>query len=78
MDFSHVMLFGGGTLFVAGVMSVGAAVLNVDAFFEHPTAQPFVRTLGRDGARIFYAVLGAVFGLIGVAMLYRGIQIVTG
>ena len=76
MDFSHILLFGGLTLFVAGLMSIGAAALNVEAFFEHPTAQPFVSSLGRTGARIFYIVLGAVFALIGGFMAVWGLQIV--
>ena len=78
MDFSHIMLFGGLTLFVAGLMSIGAAAINVDAFFEHPAAQQFVSSMGRTGARIFYVVLGAVFGLIGGLMALRGLQIILG
>jgi hypothetical protein len=78
MDFSHILLFGGLTLFVAGLMSIGAAALNVDAFFEHPAAQQFVNSMGRNGARIFYVVLGAVFALIGGLMAARGLQIVLG
>lgn len=76
MDFSHILLFGGLTLFVAGLMSIGAAALNVDAFFEHPAAQQFVNSMGRTGARIFYVVLGAAFALIGGLMAARGLQIV--
>lgn len=76
MDFSHVLLFGGLTLFVAGLMCIGAAALNVDAFFEHPAAQQFVRSMGRNGARIFYVILGAAFALVGGVMALLGLQIV--
>ncbi|HZL91448.1 MAG TPA: Imm17 family immunity protein [Pirellulaceae bacterium] len=78
MDFSHILLFGGLTLFVGGVMCIGAAALNVEAFFEHPAAAQFVRSMGRNGARIFYVVFGAVVALVGGLMAARGLQIVLG
>lgn len=59
----------GGTLLVAGVMSIGAAILNLNVFFEHPKAAPIVRQFGRTGARAFYVLLGAVLGAIGACAL---------
>ena len=78
MDFPHFLLFVGGTLFVAGMMCIGASALNVDAFFEHPAAQQFVNSMGRTGARIFYVVLGAAFALIGGLMAAWGLSSVMG
>ena len=65
----------GLTTLVTGLMSIGAAGLDLEVFFGHPTAQPIVKSLGRLGARIFYAVLGAVFVLIGVFCTYRWLQL---
>lgn len=50
-------------LFIAlGAFSIVAALFNFDWYFETSGATTFVRWLGRKGARIFYALLGA--GLI--------------
>ncbi len=68
-------LFVGLTLLVAGLMSIVAAALDLEAFLGHNTAKPIVQALGRLGARAFYAVLGTVFLLIGVFCTYRGLQL---
>ncbi|WP_459188094.1 immunity 17 family protein [Parabacteroides sp. APC149_11_2_Y6] len=50
-------------LFIAlGVFSIVAALFDFDWYFETSGATTFVRWLGRKGARVFYALLGA--GLI--------------
>lgn len=50
-------------LFIAlGAFSIVAALFDFDWYFETSGATTFVRWLGRRGARIFYALLGA--GLI--------------
>jgi len=50
-------------------MAAGAAALNLDVFMDSPKAEPFVRSLGRTGARVFYIVLGAVFVALGIFFL---------
>ncbi len=48
-----------GWVFVAGgLVAVGGGALNVDAFMDSPKAEPFVKALGRTGARLFYIVVG--------------------
>jgi small neutral amino acid transporter SnatA (MarC family) len=42
----------------AGVFSVMASILNWDFFFESRKAQTFIKLFGRNGARIFYIILG--------------------
>jgi small neutral amino acid transporter SnatA (MarC family) len=42
----------------AGVFSVLASILNWDFFFESRKAQTFIKLFGRNGARIFYIILG--------------------
>jgi len=62
-------LYVGLVLIVTGLMAAGAAALNLDVFMDSPKAEPFVRSLGRTGARVFYIVLGAVFVALGIFFL---------
>ncbi len=55
-----------GIFFTAGTVSLLAAILNWDWFFNTRNAEFFVRTLGRKGTRIFYGL----FGLFCVIMSY--------
>ena len=50
-----------------GVFSVVAAVLDLEWYFQTSAAQTFVRWLGRNGARLFYVLLG--IGLISCGVL---------
>ena len=50
-----------------GLFSIIASLLNLDWYFQTDGAKMFVRKLGRNGARIFYAVLGVA--LIGCGIL---------
>lgn len=56
-------------LLCAGVMCIAAAACDWDWFFENFRASLFVRLFGRDGARVFYALLGAF--LMFVALFTR-------
>ena len=47
---------------VFGVFSITASVLNLDWYFQTDGASIFVKRFGRNGARIFYVLLG--IGLI--------------
>ncbi len=49
-----------------GSLTVLAALLNFDWFFQTASATPFVGWLGRRGARLFYGVLGVVMIVCGV------------
>lgn len=44
--------------FAAGLFTVVGALANWDWFFENSRAKPFVSLFGREGARVFYVVLG--------------------
>lgn len=44
-----------------GVFVIAAAVLDWDWFFTNWRARFFVNLFGRDGARLFYALLGVFF-----------------
>lgn len=54
-------------LVVAGIFTVFCAIKNYDWFMESNKAKFFVDIFGRDGARMFYIVLGfliMVFGFL--------------
>lgn len=55
-----------GTFVFLGIVSVTAAVFNIDWYFQTAGASFFVRKWGRAGARFFYAILGAA--LIGCGL----------
>ena len=48
-----------------GVLTIAAALLDWDWFFKNRRAKFFVDTFGRNGARIFYALLGVAIIVIG-------------
>ena len=51
---------------VLGVFSIIASVLNLDWYFQTDGARMFVKRLGRNGARIFYVLLGIALIACGV------------
>jgi len=51
--------------FGSGLFIIAAALLDWDWFFNHWRAALFVRLFGRNGARIFYVVLGALLLFLG-------------
>lgn len=57
-------------VFACGVFVIAAAALDWDWFFTNWRARFFVNLLGRDGARLFYALLGAL--LFFLAAMLRG------
>lgn len=53
-----------------GLFVIVAATLDWDWFFENWRSRLFVDAFGRDGARIFY-------GLLGFALLFLGFEFAT-
>jgi hypothetical protein len=51
--------------YAAGVFTIAAAILDWDWFFKSSKARFFVDALGRNGARMFYGVLGVVILFLG-------------
>jgi hypothetical protein len=55
------------TIFVlTGSISLTAAIFNFDWYFRSRKAATFVENFGRNGARVFY-------GLLGIALISSGI-----
>ena len=60
-------------LVAAGVFSICGAVFDWEWFINSRKAQLWVTLLGRTGARIFYAVLGAILCVVGIAATFAKI-----
>ena len=52
-------------LLFAGLFSIGGAVSDWDWFMNNSRARFFVQVFGRNGARVFYVLLG--LGLVAVS-----------
>jgi len=52
----------------AGVFAICGAAFDWDFFMNSRKAALFVRFLGRNGARVFYGLLGAVIVVLGGLM----------
>jgi len=48
-----------------GVLTLIAALTNWEWFFKQRRAQSLIKLMGRNGARVFYALLGTLFSVIG-------------
>jgi len=66
------MNYGGLIIAAAGVFTLACAAMNFNWFMEHRKARFFVKVMGRDGASIFYAVLGLGLAVLG-ALLFAGV-----
>jgi small neutral amino acid transporter SnatA (MarC family) len=51
---------------IAGLFSSICAGMDFDFFMNHRKARFFVKILGRNGARIFYVLLGIAMIIVGV------------
>ncbi len=57
-------------IFIAlGLFSLTAAILNTDWYFKTSGAATFIKLFGRQGARIFYGLLGLALIACGVCGL---------
>lgn len=56
-------------LILAGAFSIVGSLQNWDIFFNNFRARIFVQMLGRQGARVFYILLGAALLVGGVLLL---------
>jgi hypothetical protein len=52
-----------------GAFTVAGAIADWDWFMESTRARGFVRLFGRQGARVFYLVLGLLIGGLGLASI---------
>ncbi|MDR1557539.1 MAG: immunity 17 family protein [Tannerellaceae bacterium] len=57
---------------VAGLISLIAAIFNFDWYFQSRKASTFVNWFGRNGARVFYGLLGLALITAGILFLLYG------
>ncbi len=62
---SLIIAFGGG------LFSIAASLLNWDFFFDNRKASFMIKILGRNGARIFYGLLGLFLLFMGYKLLIK-------
>ncbi|TRX66338.1 immunity 17 family protein [Carboxylicivirga sp. M1479] len=58
-----------------GALILMASITNWEWFFKQRRAQVMIKLMGRNGARIFYAVLGILFSVFGWLVLSGQIEI---
>lgn len=69
-----VMMIVMGLVFAAiGLFSLMGAVINWDWYFNNRRARGVVAIFGRNGARIFYGILGVFIMAIGAVAVIGGI-----
>ena len=47
-----------GIFVIVGLLAIGAAIFDWDWFFQAQNTQLIVKNVGRERARLFYALLG--------------------
>ena len=57
-------------LVLAGLFAVAGGVFDWEWFMSHRKARVFVKLLGRNGARVFYCILGSVVAVLGVLITF--------
>ena len=63
----------GLVIVLAGVFTIFCAAMNFNWFMEHRKARYIVKYVGRNGARVFYGVLGLMLVSMG-ALLLLGVK----
>jgi hypothetical protein len=64
-----------GLIIVAmGIFSICGAAFDWDWFINHRKAQFFVAIFGRNGARVFYGILGVFLVVLGALVTFGIVQ----
>ena len=63
------MVIYGIVILLAGLFSIVCAAFDFDWFMNNRRASIFVKLFKRNGARVFYIVLGIVLCIMGVAII---------
>ncbi len=63
-----VLIFG----ILAGGFCIAAAIFDWNFFFNARKAAPIVKIFGRNGARIFYGIMGLLFIVGGIWLAASG------
>ncbi len=63
------MLIYGLVILLAGLFSIVCAAFDFDWFMNNHRASLFVKLFKRNGARVFYIVLGIVLCIMGIVII---------
>jgi len=63
------MLIYGIVIILAGIFSIVCAVFDFNWFINNHRAQVFLKLFKRNGARVFYIVLGIVLCILGIVII---------
>lgn len=58
----------------AGIFTLGSSFMDWDFFMNNRKARIFVKLFGRNGARVFYSLLGLAFVALSIAFLFDLIE----
>ena len=64
-----------GLFALAGIVSILAAVLNWDWFFNTQNVQFIVKNVGRKRARLFYGILGLILVATAIFFFFQKIDV---
>ena len=62
----------GIAVLLCGIFCVVCAVMDFNWFMNNRKARLFVKLFGRNGARIFYTILGVLFVVAGIYFMVNG------
>ena len=62
-------------IFAIGLFALLGGVMNWDFFMNHRKTQIIIKMFGRNGARVFYGILGTGIMLFGVAWMIGIVKI---
>ncbi len=63
-----------GLFALAGIVSILAAVLNWDWFFNTQNVQFIVKNVGRKRARLFYGILGLILVATAIFFFFQKVK----
>ena len=63
------MLLYGIVILLAGIFSIVCAVFDFNWFINNHRAKVFVKLFKRNGARVFYIILGIVLCILGIVII---------
>lgn len=66
-------MFAGLVVMLVGVFCAFCAFKDYNWFMNNRKAWLFVKLFGRNGARIFYMILGALFVVAGIVVMFTGV-----
>jgi drug/metabolite transporter superfamily protein YnfA len=58
-------------LMFAGLFAIAGGLLDWDWFINNRKARIFVKLFGRNGARIFYCLLGLAIAVLGILITFE-------